>query len=142
LTGGSEGQLGAALDRDDAHEASRALDLLCGIFGPRNLAVELQVHLDEQQDRRNAALCELASAYQVPLVLTNDVRMTGPEKLLLCDVLTCVRERVTLATAGSRLLCNGERYLKSAAEMAALLPELPDAVAYSAELAARCRFTL
>ncbi len=142
LTGGGEGQLGAALDRQDPEAAARTLDELRGVFGPRNLAVELQVHLDEQEDRRNAALLALASTYQVPLVLTNDVRMTAPDKLLLCDVLTCVREGVTLAAAGTHLLRNAERHLKSPSEMAALLPELPAAVAYSAELAARCRFTL
>jgi 3D (Asp-Asp-Asp) domain-containing protein len=142
LSGGAEGRLGTALDRKDSQQAARTLDELLGVFGPRNLAVELQVHLDEQEDRRNAALLALASTYQVPLVLTNDVRMTAPDKLLLCDVLTCVREGVTLAAAGTHLLRNAERHLKSPSEMAALLPELPAAVAYSAELAARCRFTL
>ena len=142
LTGGGEGSIGAALDRNDPEEARATLDTLRGIFGPKHLAVELQVHLDEQEDRRNAMLCELARVYAVPLVLTNDVRMTDPDKLLLCDVLTCVREKVTLAAAGTHLLRNAERHLKSPTEMAALLPELPHAVAYSAELAARCRFTL
>ncbi len=142
LTGGGEGNIGAALDRNDPAAAQATLDTLRGIFGPKHLAVELQVHFDEQEDRRNATLCELARAYAVPLVLTNDVRMTDPDKLLLCDVLTCVREKVTLAAAGTHLLRNAERHLKSPAEMAALLPELPHAVAYSAELAARCRFTL
>ena len=108
----------------------------------KNLAVELQVHFEESEDRRNATLCELSHRYEVPLVLTNDVRMTGPDKLLCCDVLTCVREGVTLAAAGTRLFAQRRAPPESPAEMAALLPELPAAVAYSAELAARCRFTL
>src|SRR5262249_48913348 len=109
LTGAGEGLIGAALDRGDIDAAEQALDRLHGIFGAGRLAVELQVHLDEAQDRRNEALCALARRHRLPLVLTNDVRMAGAEQADLLDALTCVRAGVTLDRAGTRLLHNAER---------------------------------
>ena len=92
---------------------SASLDVLHGIFGAKNFFVELQLHLDEREDRRNAVLTALADRKQLPLVLTNDVRMLGGDELLLLDALTCIREKVQLHAAGKRLLQNGERFLKS-----------------------------
>lgn len=142
LTGGADGLVGAALDRGDADGARAALDRLTGIFGPQNLAVELQVHLEEQEDRRNAALFELARSFRLPLVATNDVRCASVDQLLLCDVLTCVREGVSLDGAGTRILPSGERHLKTPQAMRELFCDLPEAIHNTAAIAARCKFTL
>jgi error-prone DNA polymerase len=58
------------------------------------------------------------------------------------DVLTCVREKVTLKAAGRLLTPNAERYVKSGAEMARLFADLPEAIARTAEISARLGFTL
>jgi error-prone DNA polymerase len=76
-------------------------------------------------------------------VLTNDARMVGRDELLLLDALTCIREKVQLQAAGrSGCYQNGERFLKPAREMAALLPDLPAAVQNTVEIAGRCSFSL
>ncbi len=142
LSGGGEGKVGSLIDGGDLALAERKLDTLSGIFGPQNLYVELQLHLDEREDRRNAALTAMAEHKHLPLVLTNDVRMVGRDQLLLLDALTCVREKVQLAAAGRRLLSNGERFLKPAQEMAELLSDLPAAVRNTVEIAGRCSFSL
>ena len=142
LTGGLEGQLGSALQRRDGEQAHHILSQLREVFGPAHVAVELQVHFDDAQDQRNHALVQLAQQLQLPLVLTNDVLCATSAQLLLCDVLACVREKTTLDQAGTRLLQNAERYLKSPQEMAALLPELPQALANSVLIAERCQFDL
>ena len=142
LTGGGEGKIGRLIDDADLTTAERKLDTLSGIFGPSNLFVELQLHFEEQQDRRNAALRALADSKRLPLLLTNDARMVGRDELLLLDALTCIREKVQLQAAGKRLLQNGERFLKPAREMASLLPDLPAAVQNTVEIAGRCSFSL
>ncbi len=142
LTGGGEGRIGAALDRGDGAGAADALDRLLSIFGAEHLAVELQVHMEEAEDRRNAALVPLARRHRLPLVLTNDVRLANPDRADLLDVLTCVRQGITVDEAGTRLLRNAERHLKSPAAMAALLPDLPEAVENTQLVAKRCGFTL
>ena len=48
-----------------------------------------------------------------------------PERRPLADVLTCVREKCTMAEAGLRLSVNAERHLKSPAEMAQLFARFP-----------------
>ena len=45
---------------------------------------------------------------------------TCPNAGRLADVLTCIREKCTIAEAGFRLEANAERHLKSPEEMARL----------------------
>ena len=53
--------------------------------------------------------------------------MPRPPQRELLDVFTCVRKKVTLATAGRLLERNSERHVKTPAEMARLFADLPEA---------------
>jgi error-prone DNA polymerase len=66
---------------------------------------------------------------------------TPPQRELL-DVFTCVRNKVTLATAGRLLERNSERHVKTPAEMARLFADLPEAIANTLEISSRLEFTL
>ena len=92
--------------------------------------------------RRLAALASLSKVEGVPLVATGDVHQHTPERRRLHDLLTCIRERCTIDTAGWRLAANAERHLKSPAEMAGLFRDHPRALANAVEIAERCRFSL
>jgi len=87
-------------------------------------------------------LARLAEATGARLLATNAVLYHDPARRPLQDVLTCIREKVTLAEAGFRLEANAERHLKSPAEMARLFARWPQAIAAGLEIAARCRFSL
>ena len=65
-----------------------------------------------------------------------------PERRPLADVLTCVREKCTIAEAGFRLAVNAERHLKAPAEMARLFARFPDAIARTVDIAKACNFSL
>ncbi len=84
----------------------------------------------------------LARKFGVPLLAINDVLMHVPERRPLADVLACIREGVTLETAGRLTQANAERHLKSAAEMARLFAEAPEAVAASVRFLDGLRFSL
>ncbi|PWB81040.1 MAG: error-prone DNA polymerase [Methylocystaceae bacterium] len=71
---------------------------------------------------------ELARAHGLPPITVNDAHMHVAERRPLADALTCVREKTTLDRAGHLLAANGERYLKSAEEMARLFADAPEAV--------------
>jgi error-prone DNA polymerase len=71
----------------------------------------------------------LARRTGLPLLATNDVLMHAPRRRALQDVLTSIREGVTLDAAGYRLEVNAERHLKDATEMARLFTEAPEAIA-------------
>ncbi|HVR98395.1 MAG TPA: PHP domain-containing protein, partial [Thermoanaerobaculia bacterium] len=141
LTGGEEGPVAQELERGGVDAARRALEKLHGIFGGR-LHVELQRHRLRDEEHRNQALIDLASRLRLPLLATNGVRYARPEDKPLHDVLTAIRHHTTLDAAGSLLAAHRERHLKSAADMARLFADLPEALAASAELAERLDFTL
>jgi error-prone DNA polymerase len=87
-------------------------------------------------------LSELAVQYDVPMVATNDVHYHDHERRQLQDIVTCIREKCTIYTAGFRLHPNAERYLKSVPEMQRLFRQYPAAIERTQEIAGACRFSL
>jgi error-prone DNA polymerase len=118
------------------------VDRLVGVFGARDVAIELQRHLLRDEEADNHALLDLASAFHLPVVATNGVRFAEPADRPLHDVLTCIRHKTTLARAGRRLAWNAERYLKPPDAMARLFADLPQAVAGTQALAERLEYTM
>jgi error-prone DNA polymerase len=87
-------------------------------------------------------LSNLAARARVPSVVTNDVLFHVPGRRILQDVVTCVRHNCTIDEAGFRRERHADRYLKPPDEMARLFSRYPEALAYTVEIAARCRFSL
>ncbi len=92
--------------------------------------------------RRVARLRALAVRFGTPLVATNDVAYHHPDRRPLQDVLTAIREHVTIAEAGRRLAANAERHLKPEAEMRRLFRDDPEAIAESGRIFERLSFSL
>src|SRR5262249_42188709 len=111
-------------------------------FFPGRLYIDIQRHLDPDEERFNQVLIALAHPYRLPLVATNDVRHARRSGRRLLDVLACIRNQTTLDAAGRTLLKNAERHLKPPAEMAALFRDLPEAIANTERIAEQCEFTL
>jgi error-prone DNA polymerase len=139
LGGGTMSPLSRMLIRGE--DPLSLCDRLEGIFGGKNLYVDLQRHLDADEERLNRKLAALAEAAHLPIVATNDVCHGGADRRLL-DVLTCIRLKTTLEEAGRALWVNNQRHLKPPAEMAALFRDRQDAVAATRAIAERCVFTL
>jgi error-prone DNA polymerase len=94
-------------------------------------------------DKRWLAELKMLSAETgIPLIATNDALYATTAERILHDILTCIREKVTIQQAGVRLAANGERYLKSPAEMAWLFADAPEAIAATAGLFNAINFTL
>lgn len=87
-------------------------------------------------------LSRLGKKLEIPVVATNNVYYHVPERRELQDILTCVREKCTIHTAGFRLHQNAERYLKPAREMQRLFRDYPEAIYNTQEIAGACRFSL
>jgi error-prone DNA polymerase len=125
-----------------AQAPERTMEQLLRVFGRDRLRVEIQRHLVRGEDSVNTILIRLARAFSVPLLATNGVLHARPEGRPALDVFTCLRHHTHLDAAGRLLAPNGERFLKSGAEMAALFHDLPEAVENTARLAGRLGFTL
>src|SRR5260370_31187092 len=109
LAGGAMSPLSRSLIRGD--DPGQLADRLASIFGPRNLFIDLQRHLDAGEERLNRKLAAFAESAGIPLTVTNDVCHSGTDRRMM-DVLTCIRLKTPLEQAGRRLGINGARSLK------------------------------
>ena len=87
-------------------------------------------------------LFQLSVSTNTPVIATNDVHYHTTERRELQDVLTCIREKCTIHTAGFRLHPNAERYLKPVEEMIRLFRLYPSAVWRTQEIVDACHFSL
>jgi len=92
--------------------------------------------------RRLERLKMLAEAADTPLLATNDVLYHAASERDLQDVLTCIREGVSVDQAGRRLLANAERHLKAPDEMMRLFADAPEALAQTLDFLKRPIFDL
>src|SRR5499427_6620271 len=138
----SEGQMLIALPPDEITPAfiERLTALARAAPGRTFLAGVHRYRGDEP--RRLGLLDELGERTGAPLVAVNDVHYHAPERRPLADVVTCIREKCTIAEAGFRLAANAERHLKPPAEMTRLFAAFPDAIARTITIAQACRFSL
>jgi error-prone DNA polymerase len=87
-------------------------------------------------------LDRMARRHGCTIIATNDVHYHAPDKRPLQDVMSCIREKVTLTTAGYLLNPNAERHLKSPEEMARLFTRWPHAIEATRDFADALHFSL
>jgi len=139
----AEGQLLVAMP-PYRFEQEQALKVLGQLQRSRADGVWLAASLLYRGDdkRRLGRLQRMAATAGVPLLATNEVLYHHPARRPLQDVLTCIREKITIETIGKRLEANAERYLKPADEMVRLFREAPEAIAETMRFAGRINFSL
>ena len=142
LSGCQNGPLAPLLLRHDYEAARRKLGELAGWFAPGCFYVEVQRQLRRQGNRLYLALSELADELGLPVAATNNVHYALDESARLQDILVCIRNNTSLAEGGALLRPNSEAYLRSAAEMAELFADRPQALENAAAIAERCQVTL
>jgi error-prone DNA polymerase len=123
-------------------DGSQPFEKLIDIYGAGNVYAEVQRHLIRSEEAANERVMELARQWKLPLIASNGVRFTRPEKRPLMDVLTCTRHKTNVMEAGRLLEQNSERYLKSPAMMRRLFRDTPEAIDNALELSTRLQFTL
>ena len=111
-------------------------------LSPGNVWLAAAVTFKGTDRARLNRLADMAANAGVPLLAVNDVLYHEPNRKIVQDVVTCIREHLTLETAGRRLQQNAERHLKPASEMTRLFAEHPDAIAQTGILLDRIGFSL
>jgi error-prone DNA polymerase len=109
---------------------------------PRRVRLAASMLYRGSDRARLATLAEIARKARVPLIAVNDVLYHHPDRRVLQDVLTAIREHVTIDQAGRLLAVNAERYLKSPAEMVRLFHDAPEAIAQTRRLSDALTFSL
>ncbi|HKW02862.1 MAG TPA: error-prone DNA polymerase [Vicinamibacterales bacterium] len=141
-TAGLMALVGASALDARRHGVGGLVDRLVGVFGRRQVWIELQRHFRRDEQSTLQSLVDLSAAFRVPVIASNGVRFAAPEARPLYDVFTCLRHKTTLERAGRRLTPNAERYLKPPEHMTRLFSDLPQALAGTEALAEQLEFTL
>lgn len=122
------------------YEGAKAHALeMAAIFGPDHYYLELQDHGIPAQKQVAADLIRLHEETGLPLVVTNDAHYLRKEDAGVQDVLMCVQMGKTVDDPNRMKFETEEFYLKSEAEMAALFPDLPEAIENTQKIADRCQ---
>ena len=85
---------------------------------------------------------DIAQRERIPTVVTGDVLYHTPERRILQDVLTCIRENTAIDKIGFKRERSADRALKPPVEIARLFVAYPEALARTEEIADLCRFSL
>lgn len=108
----------------------------------RSLYLAANFAYNGDDNKKLFRLSQLETRLKIPLVATNNVHYHATERRELQDVLTCIREKCTIHSAGFKLHKNAERYLKPIDEMHRIFRQYPEAIRRALELADACRFSL
>jgi len=122
-------------------DARAHLDDLVSAFGPENVYFEIQRNGIAEQEQVNEAIVKFAREMGRPLVATADVHYLRREDYHHHAALLCVQTKSTLAAPKLSFDAN-EFYLKSSEEMARSFADMPEAIASTIEIAARCNVSI
>jgi len=109
------------------------LDLLREAFADRLYVMHARHQLPHEQTPKHQDL---------PRVAVNEVLYHHRQRRPLQDVLTCIRHKVTLASAGRLIKPNAEHDLHTAEHFSRLFHDCPEDVAHSLEIVQRCQFSM
>ncbi|NQW09668.1 MAG: DNA polymerase III subunit alpha [Alphaproteobacteria bacterium] len=138
LTASVRGAVGRLLIEGHDDEAEAQLLRLARLF-PDRLYIELQRHFEEDENRIEGRLVDLAYTHALPLVATNEVFFADESMHEAHDVLLCIAQSTTVGNAQRRRVTRHHRF-KTAEEMRELFSDLPEAVDNTVVVAQRCAF--
>lgn len=98
------------------------------IFGKGNYFLELQNHGIPDENDSNKGLIEISRKTGIPLIATNDIHYLNKEHASAQDILICIGTQKTINSPGRMSFYNDEFYMKSPDQMAALFPNVPEAI--------------
>lgn len=123
-----QGEVARALFEEDIDAAVRVAEEHRDIFGKDNYFLELMDHGIPEQEKQREGVREVARRTKIPLVVTNDLHYVHAEDAEAQDVMVCIQQGKTIDTPDRlKMIDHPELYLKTAAQMAELFPDDPEA---------------
>ena len=138
LSGTLSGEVPRMLRQNRFEDAYQAALRYRDLFGPENFFLELQEHGLPEQRVVNQGLMQIAQRSGIPLVATNDVHYVDRSDANAQDILMCIGSNKKKHETNRFRFSSDQFYLKSADEMQALFPDVPQALANSLAIAERC----
>src|SRR5258707_4414549 len=100
--------------------------------------MEIQDQGLEIEKNINPHLVRLSKETGIPLVATNDCHYLHHEDAHAQEVLLCIQTGKTMGDANRMKFATDQFYFKTAAEMAKVFGEIPEALRRTVDIAARC----
>ena len=141
LSGGQYGELGQILLGSQPDRAAEALGYWRTLF-PGRYYIEVQRVGRPHEHSYLSKVVNLASRKEVPIVATNDVRFLTVQDFEAHETRVCIQQGRILDEPGRPREYTEQQYLKRPEEMAAIFPDLPEALENSVEIAKRCNFQM
>jgi DNA polymerase III subunit alpha len=108
------------------------------VFGKGNFFIEVQDQGLEIEKGVNRELVRLSKETGIPLVATNDCHYLHHDDAHAQEVLLCIQTGKSMSDAHRMKFQTDQFYFKTAAEMAQVFGELPDALSRTVDIAQRC----
>ncbi len=137
-----KGELSYLLAQGLESEAEEAALEYASFFSKGDFYIEIQDHGLEPQKRVNPLLVRLAKKLRLPLVATNDIHYLHKEDADSHDVLLCIQTNKKVSDKERIRFGSKEFYFKSEVEMEGLFKDLPEAIASTADISAKCNFDI
>jgi DNA polymerase III subunit alpha len=136
-----KGEINMAIQADQLEKARASAGIFRDILGAENFFLELHDHGLEAQRKCNAVLPMIAQEFGLGLVAANDVHFLERSHHEAHDVMICIGTG-KMVQDEKRMRYTPELYFKSAAEMRALFPGHPEAIANTIAIAEGCNLKL
>ncbi|MDQ6988230.1 MAG: DNA polymerase III subunit alpha [Mariprofundaceae bacterium] len=137
LSSGWNGEIETRLRKGDQNGAKELAREYKELFPHHHFFIELNRHGVAGQEALNRQLIELAHSEDIPLVAGNNAHFLTRDDFHAFESMLALRDGKTLADDVSGHY-TPENYLKSAAEMAELFEDVPEALENSLHIASRC----
>ena len=137
-----KGEIAVEILRGDIKKAKAVLRQHLDIFGRENFYLEVMDHGISDQAKVNRELLLLGKEFDIPLVATNDVHYLKKEHAKSHDLMLCIQTHSTVDEAKRLKFSSDQFYLRSAAEMAEVFKDIPDAVRNTLAVAEKCNLTI
>jgi DNA polymerase-3 subunit alpha len=132
------GAIPQALLRGDINMARKLTEEHISIFGKDNFYFELHDHGIVEEKRAMEGMIKLGREMGVPFIVANDAHYLLRENAPSHEVLLCIGTKDTLSNPNHYKFSSDQMYFKSPQEMAALFPDIPEAMTNTLEIAERC----
>ncbi|HUI92988.1 MAG TPA: DNA polymerase III subunit alpha [Chitinivibrionales bacterium] len=132
------GAIPRALLSGDTARAQKIAEEYIDIFGKENFFFELQNHGIDKELVAFDELIKLGRRMGVPFIVANDAHYLTKDDASSHEVLLCIGTQTTLDDQSRFRFGSDQIYFKSAAEMAQLFPDMPEALANTVAIAERC----
>jgi len=139
LSGCRWGEVPRLLHDGEVAGAREAARFYREVFGD-DFFIEIIRHPSRQGMVASRRLADLAREEGLPIVASNNVHYATAAEYRVKELLNAIDQNIPVANLGGGRTV--EQYLKSPREMAALFRDVPEAIAATAEIAARCYLEL